>query len=106
MFHDINLYVVFAGLVCAFIFPSFRYFCRKRKDIEPAFQPALLKQDVPSGFVLPQYVELVFGVFMDAYHPNPTALILCVFYTSYLMVMDLTDNGRSPRMRTRIDDKC
>lgn len=104
MLHDINLYVVISGLIFAVAFPTFRYLCRKRKNIEPHFQPALLKQDVPSGFVLPQYIELIIGVLIGEYHPNPTALILCVFYTSYLMVMDLTDNGRSPLMRTRKED--
>lgn len=89
--------------VCAVAFPSIRAICRYKKDINPIFQPRIVKEDVASGFVLPQYIEIALVPFNSNIQPNATALLICVFYTIYL-ITDLTDNGRSLRMRTRCND--
>lgn len=97
-------YVVIPGFIVALSFTAARIYFRKKKSIVPAFQLSSLKDDFPNGFVLPQCFELVRGLLFDQYQPNPTALIFCVFYTTYLIADSLQNHGRDPRLRTRKDD--
>lgn len=96
--------IIFYGFVLAVVFPAIRAYCKYKKQITPLIHPRTFKEDVANGFVLPQYIQIAFIPYYDDIHPNPTILIICVFYTMYLMIMDLSDNGRSPLKRTRADD--
>ncbi|AEJ02713.1 hypothetical protein Nit79A3_2963 [Nitrosomonas sp. Is79A3] len=100
-----NNVAVILGIFLAICFPYIRYRCRRDQKITPHYEIALLKHDVPSGLALPQYMLILFSMYSPEIAPGAIQLILCVFYTSHLMFMDLMNNGRNPCSRTRLGDK-
>lgn len=100
-----NNVAVVIGVFFAIFFPYIRYRCRKDQKITPHYEIALLKHDVPSGLALPQYGLILLSMYSPEIAPGAIQVILCVFYTSHLMFMDLMNNGRNPCSRTRSSDK-